>query len=514
MIGQQWLDLYKANAPLTDYPTFLAVAGLVEASPVKLSIAFLEALLKNCGPIWLEVSWGGQGFTRILTGLHGDSTAAGIRLVMFDPASGRSRREPFRDFEAKLRERHPDGSLAQLHVIHLPPGSRGVKRPAPKSIAEAQVPAAVATVVGVGYTIVSEALQNKGDITWRLVHMTGAKHPWDQKKRYDKPPWPRKKIKVSAWCKNLLGDRISADFEVEFRYNGHSVGSVTMQNKGTNDAALWGLDVRASIMPDRDAYKGKDGKPVAAIEVTFNYRFTRSLGADAIWIGRYRLRGDGSWIAMGEQWNPIVNAKMEDVGLYRTYNRMAGVYNSLPFTRRPAIDLDEYLTERALDGLFTTLAEEETKIRQDPVAASPSCCARSSPGRRRGCEPGELFRRKDPHRRQPSASSSSPPLVATTCYSSVLRARRANPTPAVYERRGQLFSRKRCRRSSSSSGNLIRESRASRSWLHPSPRTEHKSLTPRSSACRRAAASASARASSSSELRSRCPVAASTTTSS
>ncbi len=59
---------------------------------------------------------------------------------------------------------------------------------------------------------------------------------------------------------------------------------------------------------------------------------------------------------------------MEKVGLYRTYGRLADTYNDLPFTRRPAVDLESYLTERALDGLFTTLAEEETRIREDPVA--------------------------------------------------------------------------------------------------------------------------------------------------
>lgn len=68
------------------------------------------------------------------------------------------------------------------------------------------------------------------------------------------------------------------------------------------------------------------------------------------------------------RFQPIITTKMEKVGLYRTYNRLAESYNKLPFTQRPAVDLESYLTERALDGLFTTLAEEETKIREDPVA--------------------------------------------------------------------------------------------------------------------------------------------------
>ena len=69
-----------------------------------------------------------------------------------------------------------------------------------------------------------------------------------------------------------------------------------------------------------------------------------------------------------QRFEPILANKMEKVGLYRTYNRLADTYNDLPFTSRPAVDLESYLTERALSGLFTTLAEEETRIREDPVA--------------------------------------------------------------------------------------------------------------------------------------------------
>jgi hypothetical protein len=32
------------------------------------------------------------------------------------------------------------------------------------------------------------------------------------------------------------------------------------------------------------------------------------------------------------------------------------------------LDLDQYVTEKAVDGLFVMLAKEEAKIRQDPAA--------------------------------------------------------------------------------------------------------------------------------------------------
>ena len=68
------------------------------------------------------------------------------------------------------------------------------------------------------------------------------------------------------------------------------------------------------------------------------------------------------------RFQPIIEDKMSQVGLYREYERLADIYNTLPFIRRPAVDLDSYLTDRALDGLFHELAKEERKIREDPIA--------------------------------------------------------------------------------------------------------------------------------------------------
>jgi hypothetical protein len=42
--------------------------------------------------------------------------------------------------------------------------------------------------------------------------------------------------------------------------------------------------------------------------------------------------------------------------------------NRLPFLQEPVFDLGDYVTTRALDGLFRMLAHEEERIREDPVA--------------------------------------------------------------------------------------------------------------------------------------------------
>lgn len=74
-------------------------------------------------------------------------------------------------------------------------------------------------------------------------------------------------------------------------------------------------------------------------------------------------------IVLYSRFHPIVQEKMEDVGLSRLYATVADSYNSLPLAGTPQlIDLDQYVTDRALAGLFTVLAQEEQKIRRDPLA--------------------------------------------------------------------------------------------------------------------------------------------------
>lgn len=65
---------------------------------------------------------------------------------------------------------------------------------------------------------------------------------------------------------------------------------------------------------------------------------------------------------------PIVDEKLTDVGLVRLYDDLVDRYAALPFTRRPALDLRDYVTGAALDGLFSVLGDEERRIRQDPAA--------------------------------------------------------------------------------------------------------------------------------------------------
>jgi hypothetical protein len=71
---------------------------------------------------------------------------------------------------------------------------------------------------------------------------------------------------------------------------------------------------------------------------------------------------------LNELAKPIIHDAMGEVGVTRAYQDLDAKARTIPFAGSLRFDLDQYVTDRALDGLFLMLAEEERKIRQDPAA--------------------------------------------------------------------------------------------------------------------------------------------------
>lgn len=69
-----------------------------------------------------------------------------------------------------------------------------------------------------------------------------------------------------------------------------------------------------------------------------------------------------------ELFRPMVHTAMSEVGVTRWYQELDAKVRSIPFAEKMSFDLDTYVTDKALDGLFHMVAEEERKIRQDPAA--------------------------------------------------------------------------------------------------------------------------------------------------
>ena len=65
---------------------------------------------------------------------------------------------------------------------------------------------------------------------------------------------------------------------------------------------------------------------------------------------------------------PIVSKRMNAAGVTRTYKNVMDKSKSIRFIKKRTVDLDQYVTEKALDGLFIMIGQEEKQIRTDPAA--------------------------------------------------------------------------------------------------------------------------------------------------
>ncbi len=65
---------------------------------------------------------------------------------------------------------------------------------------------------------------------------------------------------------------------------------------------------------------------------------------------------------------PSVSSSLDQVGGTKAYKDMMQSFSSLPFMSAQSLDLDHYVTDQALKGLFLRVGEEEAKIRADPAA--------------------------------------------------------------------------------------------------------------------------------------------------
>lgn len=70
-----------------------------------------------------------------------------------------------------------------------------------------------------------------------------------------------------------------------------------------------------------------------------------------------------------EAFKPEISQSMNEVGVTKAYKAMTDRYASIvPFVKMDALDLDKYVTDKSLEGLFYMVGQEETKIRTNPAA--------------------------------------------------------------------------------------------------------------------------------------------------
>ncbi len=65
---------------------------------------------------------------------------------------------------------------------------------------------------------------------------------------------------------------------------------------------------------------------------------------------------------------PVIKQALSKTNATKYYGDLMNTYNKIPFLADVNADLESYATDRALDGLFLLIAQEEAKIRKDPMA--------------------------------------------------------------------------------------------------------------------------------------------------
>ncbi|MRR52033.1 MAG: DUF4197 domain-containing protein [Rhodocyclaceae bacterium] len=73
---------------------------------------------------------------------------------------------------------------------------------------------------------------------------------------------------------------------------------------------------------------------------------------------------------LGEKFKPIVKKAMAKVKLADKYEQFAGKAAKYGLIKAEDANLENYVTAKALDGLYLMIAEEEKAIRTDPVGAA------------------------------------------------------------------------------------------------------------------------------------------------
>ncbi|MBS1592941.1 MAG: DUF4197 domain-containing protein [Bacteroidetes bacterium] len=69
---------------------------------------------------------------------------------------------------------------------------------------------------------------------------------------------------------------------------------------------------------------------------------------------------------------PKVQQVLDQTKTSAAYSEVINLYNKIPFVSKVSADLPDYVTRKALDGLFVMVGKEEAKIRQNPAAAGSS----------------------------------------------------------------------------------------------------------------------------------------------
>lgn len=75
-----------------------------------------------------------------------------------------------------------------------------------------------------------------------------------------------------------------------------------------------------------------------------------------------------TYASLQAKFSPIVTNAINKVNVTSYWNPLVKTYNLIPGVQKQNPDLNAYVTDKAINGLMALIAQEETKIRKDPMA--------------------------------------------------------------------------------------------------------------------------------------------------
>ena len=73
-------------------------------------------------------------------------------------------------------------------------------------------------------------------------------------------------------------------------------------------------------------------------------------------------------VSLKEKFSPVVQKAIDKIQVTSYWTPLVTTYNKIPGVTKQNPDLEDYVTNRAINGLMTLIAEQEIKIRKDPAA--------------------------------------------------------------------------------------------------------------------------------------------------
>lgn len=73
-------------------------------------------------------------------------------------------------------------------------------------------------------------------------------------------------------------------------------------------------------------------------------------------------------VQLKEKFKPVIQNSLNKVNATKYYSEIVNRYNQIPLVQKVNPNLDDYATDKAIEGLFLMIAKEEKNIRENPVA--------------------------------------------------------------------------------------------------------------------------------------------------